>query len=255
MSHPDVEQENSAIEITFQIGALDIRTEAMLYLLFHLIKAPCFATLRTKEQLGYTVWSGVKPEPCGVLSAWFIVQSKDWGPAHLDVRIEAFLETFRNEMLPTYGDKEEGGVEEEVEGGVEGEPITTFEKNVRACISKWSEKDKTLSQRFGRFHTAITSNKAEHEFNTRFARARVLEDGVALEDVANIFDRFIKKGSKERHKLSCHVVSSMHVAKDNSLINTNADRIGDDMKSMDTWKASRTLFPSVISRPTPGASL
>ena len=255
MSHPDVEQENSAIEITFQIGALDIRTEAMLYLLFHLIKAPCFATLRTKEQLGYTVWSGVKPEPCGVLSAWFIVQSKDWGPAHLDLRIEAFLETFRNEMLPTYGDKEggvEGGVEE---GGVEGEPITTFGKNVRACISKWSEKDKTLSQRFGRFHRAITSNKAEHEFNTRFTRARVLSNGVALEEVMNIFDRFIKKGSKERHKLSCHVVSSLHVARDNSLINTNADRIGDDMKSMDTWKASRTLFPSVISRPTWGASL
>ena len=58
-----------------------------------LLYEPCFDTLRTKEQLGYSVHSGVR-RTHGVLGLCVVVVSGVHGPAHLDARIEAFLASF-----------------------------------------------------------------------------------------------------------------------------------------------------------------
>ena len=270
MIHPDPNQENSAIEITFQVGPLSIRNEAILRLLMHLMKAPCFATLRTTEQLGYTVWSGVTESPCGILSIWFIVQSKDYGPAYLDTRIEHFLEVFRTETLPTYNDIDNiddisdidntGNKSSDADTGNKSNLanqqndklnlLSSFETNKEACISKWSEKDKTLQQRSSRFRSALSSNKSEYEFNARFDRAEVLHNqNITLDNVIDCFDQYLFNKSKERKKLSCQVVSSNHLKEDDALIDTNAERIGTSVNAMNDWKASKLLFPSVLTRP------
>ena len=58
-----------------------------------LMYEPCFDTLRTKEQLGYSVHSGTR-RTHGVLGLCVVVVSGTHGPAHLDERIEAFLAGF-----------------------------------------------------------------------------------------------------------------------------------------------------------------
>jgi secreted Zn-dependent insulinase-like peptidase len=53
MRGPDPDNNNSAVKVYFQLGGLrSVREEAILSLLAHLLKEPCFNTLRTKEQLG-----------------------------------------------------------------------------------------------------------------------------------------------------------------------------------------------------------
>ena len=48
----------------------------------------------------------------------------------------------------------------------------TFRTNVLACISKWGEKDKRMTQRSHRFFSAFDTNLCSVEFNGRFDRAR-----------------------------------------------------------------------------------
>ncbi len=70
---------------------------AILELLAQVIHEPCFDVLRTKEQLGYIVWSGVR-RACGVQGLRVIVQS-DRHPAYLDERIEHFLSSMEEHLV------------------------------------------------------------------------------------------------------------------------------------------------------------
>lgn len=72
-----------------------VRRRALLGLFTHLVKDKCFDQLRTKEQLGYLVWSGGSVHGGYVYNARFVVQSKPRSPEYLDQRVEAFLEGFR----------------------------------------------------------------------------------------------------------------------------------------------------------------
>ena len=76
--------DNSVAESYFQVGTFseampDVRARALADLLAQCIGEPCFDTLRTKEQLGYTVSSGVRLTH-GVLGFAVSVQSAKHGP-------------------------------------------------------------------------------------------------------------------------------------------------------------------------------
>ena len=66
----------------------------LLEMLAQIIREPCFNVLRTKEQLGYIVFSGVR-KTGGVYSLTILVQS-DRKPAYLDSRIENFIKSARS---------------------------------------------------------------------------------------------------------------------------------------------------------------
>ena len=54
------EESNNAIENYYQTGCKsDLRVNALLELFCQISKTPFFSQLRTKEQLGYTVFSGI----------------------------------------------------------------------------------------------------------------------------------------------------------------------------------------------------
>ena len=72
-----------------QLGLCSHREDAILALLSQILKEPFFDTLRTKEQLGYVVWSGMSVMD-RVSGIRFLVQSKK-APECVDARIEAFL--------------------------------------------------------------------------------------------------------------------------------------------------------------------
>lgn len=84
----DVHKE-SCIELYYQCGLQSKENNIKLELFTQIIQEPCFDILRTKEQLGYIVFSGIRRSN-GVQGLRIIVQS-DKHPIHLDNRIEEFL--------------------------------------------------------------------------------------------------------------------------------------------------------------------
>ena len=257
MGGRDASNENSAVEVMFQIvppatsarslppsfrpHALSLREEAVARLVAHLLKQPCFSQLRTEEQLGYLVSSGYQ---ClhGVSSIWIMVQSKVRGPSFLDQRVAAFVnDRFRADVL--------GKMSRE-----------TFRSNVLACISKWGEKDKRMSQRSKRFCAALESNLRPFEFNARFYRADALLDalnegdeaGAGLEklwdEVVAFVDTYIMKASVLRKRLAFHVVASQHKLEDDKIWNKEGERVVIGEDSMSQFKAGLQLFPQRVSR-------
>ena len=101
----------------------------MLELFEQVIHESCFDVLRTKEQLGYIVYSGVN-RPRGVQSLRIIVQSNK-KPDYLDQRIEKFLWSMRK-YIEDLSDEE-------------------FEKNKTSRSVRISEKPKKLSSRNAKF--------------------------------------------------------------------------------------------------------
>lgn len=84
---------SSCIVTIFEVGSDQSRRNMLLELFSQIIREPCFNTLRTKEQLGYIVYSGVR-KATGIYGLQVIVQS-DKKPSYLDSRIENFLKETR----------------------------------------------------------------------------------------------------------------------------------------------------------------
>ncbi len=77
-----------------QVGlASNLQLRALLDLTDQLIYEPCYDTLRTKQQLGYSVSSGTRLTH-GVLGFCVTVVSAAYPPGHVEERIEAFLGGF-----------------------------------------------------------------------------------------------------------------------------------------------------------------
>lgn len=77
------------IEVYYQCGKQNIRDNALVELFCQVINESSFNVLRTKEQLGYIVASGVRTFG-GVQGVRLIIQS-DKSPIYLDERIENFI--------------------------------------------------------------------------------------------------------------------------------------------------------------------
>ena len=78
------------IEVYFQCGVQNTQDNAKLELFCQVITESCFNILRTQEQLGYIVFSGVRLNN-GAQGVRLIIQS-DRSPAYLDERIENFIQ-------------------------------------------------------------------------------------------------------------------------------------------------------------------
>ncbi|CAK9808752.1 Insulin-degrading enzyme [Anthophora quadrimaculata] len=83
----------SCTQIYYQTGLQSTKSDMILELLAQILSEPCFTTLRTKEQLGYIVYSGVR-RANGTQGLRIIVQS-DRHPKYIEQRISIFL----NSML------------------------------------------------------------------------------------------------------------------------------------------------------------
>lgn len=82
---------SSCTEVYYQTGLQSTESNMLLELLAQLISEPCFSTLRTKEQLGYIVFSGVR-KTNGAQGLRIIVQS-DKHPEYVEQRINVFLDS------------------------------------------------------------------------------------------------------------------------------------------------------------------
>lgn len=92
---PNPDDINSVLLNVYQYPVnTSIKDALAMDLLEYVTEVPVYATLRTKEQLGYTVSATmVQQHPPGFnLSSYrVLVQSGDYGPEYLDSRVEAFF--------------------------------------------------------------------------------------------------------------------------------------------------------------------
>lgn len=83
---------SSCTQLYMQCGAQTDHSNIMVNLVSQVLSEPCYDCLRTKEQLGYIVFSGVR-KVNGANGIRIIVQSAKH-PSYVEDRIENFLQTY-----------------------------------------------------------------------------------------------------------------------------------------------------------------
>ncbi|GMH47195.1 hypothetical protein TrRE_jg322 [Triparma retinervis] len=154
----------------------------MVNVLAHLLCEPAFDILRTKETLGYIVYSARKLN-AHVVGLQFIIQGDANPPDYLDERVEAFLETFRSKMVSM--------TEEE------------FGANKDSVVEKLLEKDKNLNEESGRYYAYIS--RRTYTFQRASQLAERIRTSVGKGEVLAFFDDVMRRGGKGRRKLTTMV--------------------------------------------------
>ncbi|KAE8989505.1 Insulin-degrading enzyme [Phytophthora rubi] len=181
---------NSAICTLYQ---LDCETEgstmalrARLELFAHIFKEPCFNQLRTQEQLGYLVFSGMMRTE-GVDYFRILIQSDVASPQLLDQRIELFVARFRALIADM--------------------PAATWHKQVNAVVKALLEKPKHEMEESMRAWREIANET--FVFNRRQRVAAVVST-LQPRDLLAFFDSFIGVGGEQRSKLSICLYGAKH---------------------------------------------
>ncbi|KAJ3134921.1 Insulinase (Peptidase M16) [Geranomyces variabilis] len=180
---PNPDNVNSAIEYFLQVGDFtDVELRSRLNLFSQIASEPAFDQLRTKEQLGYMVFSGLR-KSTGAMGFRVIIQSER-EPAYLEYRVEAFLVSLRKTIEDMTDDE--------------------YGKHQTALIARMLEKDKNLSQESQRLWTHVSSRY--YNFDQHVVDAGKVKQ-VSRADLIAFFDEFIDPASARRSKLSVHVKS------------------------------------------------
>ncbi|KAK2177670.1 hypothetical protein NP493_586g01027 [Ridgeia piscesae] len=128
---------SSSLEVYYQCGLQETNSNMLIELFCQIISEPCFNILRTKEQLGYIVFSGVRRSN-GVQGLRVIVQS-DRTPEYVESRIEEFLLQMKTEIA-NMSDED-------------------FTKHVEALATHRLERPKKLSAQNSRYWSEIISQQ------------------------------------------------------------------------------------------------
>ncbi|EJD02250.1 uncharacterized protein FOMMEDRAFT_109506 [Fomitiporia mediterranea MF3/22] len=178
---PNPDEVNASNSYYCHVGTIsDVRLRTTFRLMVQIFREPAFSILRTKEQLGYTVfcsaWQGTES-----MGLRIVVQSEK-DPKYLETRIEAFLEHMRG-ILETMDD-------------------ALFQEHKRSLVQQWTEKLKNLAGETTRFWTHIESGYLDF---TRLERDAELITSVTKDEVVSMFKEFVDPTSPNRSKLSIHM--------------------------------------------------
>ncbi|XP_033632870.1 insulin-degrading enzyme-like [Asterias rubens] len=183
--HNDVHS-SSGIEVYYQTDVQSTRSNTLLELFCQIISEPCFDTLRTKEQLGYIVFSGVRRSN-GVQGLRFIIQSEK-RPQYLDSRIEAFLLSMQTHI-------------EELSD-------EAFQKHINALAVRRLEKPKKLTSEASRYWAEITAR--QYNFDRANIEVAYLQT-LTKPDILTFFKDLLAIDGPRRHKMSIHVMPPVQI--------------------------------------------
>ena len=174
---------NHCIEYCVYVGDVADRVlRAKLLLLGQIAEEPGFDQLRTKEQLGYIVFTG--PKVSATTMGYRVIIQSERATEYLEERINAFLACISKllEVMPT----------------------EEFESHKKSLINKRLEKIKNLYQESDRFWNHIGSEyfdflKVEHDV----AHLKPL----TKREMIDFFNHYIHPTSPVRAKLSVHMIA------------------------------------------------
>lgn len=184
----DAKNVNSCLEYFVEVGRLEPsnnRLRLLTDLLATTIHEPCFNQLRTKEQLGYVVFSGYRLSR-SYFGLRFLVQSER--PCdYLEFRVEEFLKKFKKKNL--------------------GEELSdeAFAKFKQSLKNKKLTKLKNLNEECARFWNSI--NDGYYDFEQKVNDAEEL-DSITKEEFLQFFnDYFDVENASKSGKLSVYLKS------------------------------------------------
>lgn len=194
-AEPNTADSNSATTFYFQLPSRAPEDYLLVELLAEALEQPFYSSLRTKQQLGYIVFSGLKSRE-GILNLVFTVQSSLLTGAELTGRIETFL---ADEALPTMR-------------SISKEDFKTFQEGL---IVRKSEPDQRLTGQAGRFWNEISmvppSSTSPPQF-TRAAREIEFLQKVSKEQFVDFSQRFLSREGTARRLVVSEVTSAQHDA-------------------------------------------
>ncbi|KAH8737683.1 Metalloenzyme, LuxS/M16 peptidase-like protein [Ilyonectria robusta] len=172
---------NHCIETWFYAGDKGDRgVRAKTLLIDQMIHEPAFDQLRTKEQLGYIVFSGARGFS-GTYGLRFLLQS-EMTPEYLDSRIEAFLTRF-GETLAKMSDSE-------------------FEGHKRSLVIRRLEKLRNLDQESSR-HWAQIANEY-YDFELAQLDAAHIKP-LTKPEIMEFFNKHFNPSSTQRARLAIYL--------------------------------------------------
>ncbi|XP_058236910.1 insulin-degrading enzyme isoform X2 [Hemibagrus wyckioides] len=173
---------NCGIEIYYQTDMQTTHDNMLLELFCQIIHEPCFNTLRTKEQLGYIVFSGPR-RANGVQGLRFIIQSEK-APHYLESRVEAFLKT--------------------MEKNLEEMSDEAFHKHIQALAIRRLDKPKKLAAECAKYWGEIISQ--QYNFDRDNIEVAYLKT-LAKDNIMQFYKDLLSIDAPKRHKVSVHVLS------------------------------------------------
>uniref|UniRef100_A0A5S6QRK5 Insulin-degrading enzyme n=1 Tax=Trichuris muris TaxID=70415 RepID=A0A5S6QRK5_TRIMR len=210
---------NSAIELLLQVGVEKTRENMLLELFVQIIQEPCFDQLRTKEQLGYIVFSGMR-RAHGTQGLRVIVQS-DRSPVYVENRIELFLEQMLAEL--------------------EKMPIEEFEQHKASLEAKRLDKPKKLSAASAKYWAEIASE--QYHFTRDVDEVAELKK-ITKEELLQFVKEFIALNARERRKLSVRIFSTEQKKHERAKRETLTDPSPvEKVKNISQFKAYLPLYP------------
>ncbi|XP_050230327.1 insulin-degrading enzyme-like 1, peroxisomal [Mercurialis annua] len=177
---------NSALLHYIQVHQDEFMLNAKLQLFTLIAKQATFHQLRTIEQLGYITILSPRND-YGVHGVQFTVQSTVKDPAHIDLRVEAFLKMFENKVYEMTDDE--------------------FEDNVKALIGTKLEKHKNLWEESGFYWNEISSGTLK--FDRRECEVAALKQ-LTKQQFVDFFNEFLRIGAPQKRTLSIRVYGSLH---------------------------------------------
>ncbi|KAK1946180.1 Insulin-degrading enzyme [Phytophthora citrophthora] len=179
--HPNPDNANCAVNCIYQIGVENPMDRAKLALLSQIVDEPLFDQLRTKEQLGYTVYS-TPSRGNGVQSFKIVVQSNVASPEFIEQRIDTFWSEFRKIIVRMSSDE--------------------LQKHIQAVVKGYIEKPKNQEEEVQTLLVEIANHQYQFDRKTQLAE---LVRNLQLSDVLQFFDDYINTGGSQRKKLSVHI--------------------------------------------------
>ena len=218
----NMEERNSAIELTLQ-GGLDERPASMyLEFLTQILSHPAYEQLRTTEQLGYLVNLGQRYD-LGVVGLRVIVQSANHDAAYLDARVEAFLATVPK-LLADLAPSE-------------------FANHKDAILKAKLEAPKTLRQESAIYWNEIA--QGTYDFQRDAVDAKVVEK-VTQQDIVEYWGKVFDASATGRRKISTHVYAS-HLTMPPKLakgVNGRAMQYVEGLDAVLEYKRTLAAFPA-----------
>ena len=179
----DPDNVNNAIEYYLFVGSnIDRPLRAKLQLFSQMTEEAGFDQLRTKEQLGYIVWSG--PRLAATTMGYRVIVQSDRIMEHLENRISAFLQ--------------------KVGGDLEDMCSEDFESHRRSLITKRLETLKSLDQESTRYFTHVATEIYDfRQVDLDVAAIREL----TKDDMIAFYKQYIDPRSKTTAKLSVQMLA------------------------------------------------
>lgn len=177
----DASNLNSAIEYFVQVGhAASEEQRALCSIFAQICSEPAFNQLRTKEQLGYIVFSGTKITLTS--NGFRVLIQSERSTRFLATRIEHFLD-FVKEHLTNLS-------------------TADFERQRQSLIDRMNEKLKNLGQESKRYWSHITTSL--YDFDSIDVQTSILKS-TTKEQVVRFFDEFVHYSSPKRRHFSMYI--------------------------------------------------